>query len=430
MNLTPVTLYLISMIPKHLLTLSLSLCLFFGLRAQQDVLISYEHIAHLSIDDIQHRYKTLGIPKMITPIQYPIDIFDIIYYTELPDGERIRASGIYFVPQVEEGQALPVVQYNHGTAFKMRGEGSYDYNGEKDVATFYATDGYAIAWQDYIGLGKVNDHFHPYQHAETEGRSGYDLLRALREVNLELDIAWNDQLFVTGYSQGGHAAMAVHKYIQEHPEANLSVTASSPMSGAYDMAGAQSVTMFQEYTQPWYLPYLIYGYESIYDEIEGPTEAVFKPPYDTLIPNMYDGNHDRFDFNKVLPSIPAEMVVDSIVNLFKTDSNFFFTRLLKENALWNWVPESPMQICYCKADEEVFYKNAIVAHEYMKENGAIHNRLRHSGKKFNHFDCAGFSAIYTKFYFDSFRKGSKRGRKGPIMKRFMISMAKLFTKVK
>ena len=49
--------------PKHLLTLSLSLCLFFGLKAQQDVLISYEHIAHLSIDDIQHRYKALGIPK-------------------------------------------------------------------------------------------------------------------------------------------------------------------------------------------------------------------------------------------------------------------------------------------------------------------------------------------------------------------------------
>ena len=50
--------------------------------------------------------------------------------------------------------------------------------------------------------------------------------------------------------------MAVHKYIQEHPEAGLSVTASSPMSGAYDMVGAQSETMFQEYTQPWYLPYL------------------------------------------------------------------------------------------------------------------------------------------------------------------------------
>ena len=30
-----------------------------------------------------------------------------------------------------------------------------------------------------------------------------------------------------------------------------------------------------------------------------------------------------------------------------------------------------MQICYCKADEEVYYKNALVAHaEYMKSNGA------------------------------------------------------------
>ena len=77
------------MIPKQFLAISLSLCLFFGLRAQQDVLISYELIAHLSIEDIQQRYKELGIPKMITPIRYPIDIYDIIYYTELPDGEKI-----------------------------------------------------------------------------------------------------------------------------------------------------------------------------------------------------------------------------------------------------------------------------------------------------------------------------------------------------
>ena len=54
----------------------------------------------------------------------------------------------------------------------MRGEGSYDYNGEKDVATFYATDGYAIARQDYIGLGKVNDHFHPYQQRRNRGQIG------------------------------------------------------------------------------------------------------------------------------------------------------------------------------------------------------------------------------------------------------------------
>ena len=86
------------MIPKHLLTLSLSLCLFFGLRAQQDVCPPTEHIAHLSIDDAQHRYKTLGIPKMITPIRYPIDIYDIIYYANYLMVKDFVLQAFTFVP--------------------------------------------------------------------------------------------------------------------------------------------------------------------------------------------------------------------------------------------------------------------------------------------------------------------------------------------
>ena len=63
-----------------------------------------------------------------------------------------------------------------------------------------------------------------------------------------------------------------------------------------------------------------------------------------------------------------------------------------------------MQICYCKADEEVYYKNALVAHEYMKSNGANHNRLRHTGKKFNHFDCAGSALSTLSFTLTVFEK--------------------------
>ena len=61
---------------------------------------------------------------------------------------------------------------------------------------------------------------------------------------------------------------------------------------------------------------------------------------------------------RVLPSVPAEMV-DSIVHLFKTDSNFFH-QPLKRKCFMELGAESPMQICYCKADEEVFHKNALV----------------------------------------------------------------------
>ena len=98
---------------------------------------------------------------------------------------------------------------------------------------------------------------------------------------------------------------------------------------------------------------------------------------------------------------------------------------MKENSVHDWKAESPVQLCYCEADEEVKYENAIVAHAKMKDNGTKHVTLRHVGKKFSHRQCADYACIYTKFFFDSFRKGSKKGRKGPVHKRFLLSLAKM-----
>ena len=43
--------------------------------------------------------------------------------------------------------------------------------------------------------------------------------------------------------------------------------------------------------------------------------------------------------------------------------------------------------------------------------------------------CRYENAI-VKFFFDSFRKGSKRGNKGNIFKRFLVSLAKMTEKTK
>ncbi|MFN0201037.1 MAG: hypothetical protein ACKVTZ_05925, partial [Bacteroidia bacterium] len=81
-----------------------------------------------------------------------------------------------------------------------------------------------------------------------------------------------------------------------------------------------------------------------------------------------------------------------------------------------------------KSDEEVNYKNSLIAHEAMTKKGAKHVRKLEVSQKFSHANCAGFATIHTKMYFDSFRKGSKYGRKGPLWKRFALRMAKWKTK--
>jgi acetyl esterase/lipase len=281
---------------KLLNTLFFALIVLFS---QAGTLISYEKIDHLDKEALNKFWKDNGVPKLITPLIAEIDIYELKYYTNLPNGEQVIATGLYYVP-LDYPYEVATMQYNHGTAMTNRGVNSYDYNGESTICKIFAADGYAVAWQDYIGLGRATG-FHPYQHLETEGQSGVDLLRAIREINDSIGLEVNDQLFVTGYSQGGHAALSVHKTIQEKYSDEFKVTASSPMSGAHDMSGVQNEIMVIDYSQPHYLPFLLYGYQQIY-QIFPSNEAfrnVFKPEYRHVLDKILAKEHGLGDINSL-----------------------------------------------------------------------------------------------------------------------------------
>ena len=112
---------------------------------------------------------------------------------------------------------------------------------------------------DFIGLGE-GEGFHNYVHAATEASSTIDLIIYGKEFATEqLGIEPNNQLFLIGYSQGGHATMATVKEIEENYSDQLSVSGSCPMAGPYSMSQAQRL-MLEEgepYPNPGYLPYVL-----------------------------------------------------------------------------------------------------------------------------------------------------------------------------
>ncbi|MFT4643933.1 MAG: hypothetical protein ACI8ZX_000330 [Planctomycetota bacterium] len=379
----------------------------------QSNLVSYRKIESLSKEDLNTMWKSNGIPKIITKSKNEVDIYELIYITKFPDGTEVEASGVYYVP-IGINQELATIQYNHGTTMKNRKGDNYDYNGESTICKIYSADGYLVAWQDYIGLGKGKG-FHPYQHLETQGQSGADLLLACKQINKELNIKTNNQLFITGYSQGGHATLSVHKVLQEKYADEFTVTASSPMSGAHDMSGVQNEIMEIEYSQPHYLPYLLYGYQRMYQILPSVEEfyKVFKPEYRHVLDKIIAKEHGVADINAMLPKKPFEMISDSFFHVYKTDPTFNFTIALKQNNTYNWVPKAPVQFCYCKGDEEVYYKNSTKAIKWMRENGATDIIDREvSDKLITHHGCASYAAMFSKFFFDNKRKGKKNDVNG------------------
>ena len=58
---------------------------------------------------------------------------------------------------------------------------------------------------DYIGMGE-SPGLHPYVHGESEATATIDMIRAAREfITDSLNLIDNHQVFLSGYSQGGHA---------------------------------------------------------------------------------------------------------------------------------------------------------------------------------------------------------------------------------
>ncbi|MFT4969385.1 MAG: hypothetical protein ACI9O4_001132 [Chitinophagales bacterium] len=389
-----------------------------------EFLVSYEKQASFSKEELKAKWKENKIKEFISPVNYSVDAYEIIYKTRWHDGTEILASAFYYVP-IDCNEPLPIMVMNHGTQLKK--EMTIGLKGLQVGCIAFSTDGYLSAYPHYIGLGK-GEKTHLYQIAESEAFANIDMLRAIRELNKELSLVTNHQLFLTGYSQGGHAAMAAHKKIQEEYSSEFTVTASAPMSGAYDMTGVQAAVMFEKYNHQAYLPYLLLSLEEQYHMWEGDIYEIFKEPYKTIIKEQVNHDHKLRDVSALLPEVPADMIIDELVEEFKNNPDFIFTRYLEKNNNYDWKPESPMMLCYCKNDEQVTYKNAFVAHDAMKANGAKRIILRSGGDKYGHNKCALFSLMNAKFFFDSIKNGKKKGKKGKVMKRFLVSLAKMVVK--
>lgn len=400
----------------------------FAAEPQENYLINYTLVKSHTKSSLQALWKKNKIPKVMLPVHYGVDIYEVLYKAKWIDGSMRTVSGIVYVPKVKPDKAVPTVMYGHGTQIH-KGRSIRDDDPQQGICVGFATDGYLALYPDYFGLGKGEGN-HLYQHAESEASTFIYLLYAVEELKAKLNLKTNGQLFLTGYSQGGHSSFAAQKYLEELNDPRFKVTATSPMSGAYDMTGEQEKYMFQEYPRPFYLPFLLTSFQEAYNILDiDDIYKIFKPPFDTLLPKYYTNNYDKTldDLDKIMPKIPAEVVLDSLVEIYKTTPDFIFTKKLKENSLTDWKPEAPVQLCYCKGDREVNYKNSEVAYQTMKSLGADKIKLHNLSDNLDHNTCALFAVLATKYFFDRYKKKGDNPKMKDVPK-FKLALANIVKK--
>ena len=257
----------------------------------------------------------------------------------------------------------------------------------------FSSLGFVVLMPDYVGLGE-SQITHPYCHAESESDCGWSLVEAFVESSEEMGISLNGNLFISGYSQGGHVAMAMAKNTPpESIEDFIELRAVAPLSGPYDMSGTQLPLTFEQisYSNPAYLFYTLKGWESVYGGIYEDFSEICYEPYASVIEPMLDGFHTADEINAECPEELTDLFPEELIQtvLFNTDN--LIMQLAAENDVYQWVPEMPVHMMYCTEDEEVFYQNALLVESWMNDNGAQDVVAYNLGAA-NHNGCA-LSAI-------------------------------------
>jgi len=371
-------------------------------------LIEQEFVKTIPRDEIDIAAQIFGIPFRA---DHAVDVFRILYFSVDAKGERDTLSGMLAVPAQTTGE-LPIILFQHGTT-----DGRWDVPSSGEFFNIllevgFAAKGFVVSSADYVGMG-VSDGFHPYVHAATEASAGIDMVSAARIACSRIGVTIDDHLFIAGYSQGGHAAMAAHRALQEMGSPG-SVTASAPMSGPYSISDEMKRRILSDevYTYPAYLPYLLHGYQTVYGDLYQDLTEFYREPYATIIREEllredYSIGFLNDTLNRALmfhegAMRPKLMFQDSIIEGVRNDPDHRINRALRDNDVYDWVPDVPVRMFYCESDEQVVYTNATFTDSLMNARGARDVASESVGSQYGHRECAPHALLAAIEFFSSF----------------------------
>jgi hypothetical protein len=368
-------------------------------------LISSEFKGERSLQQMQADYGLF--------MQNGIEMYKLTYTTPDINGDLDTASGLIVLPVRDELLSYPLLCYQHGTV-GSKDDVPSNLRGGWEIAAVFGGFGYISAAPDFLGLGESRG-FHPYVHAATEASAAIDMMRASRAFMADYPEAEvNDQVFVTGYSQGGHAAAALQRELEANHADEFPVTASAPMSGPYSISGEMVGLILQEepYFYPSYLPYTALSYNEVYglyDDIED----FFKQPYATEIQSFYEGESTLSELNEYListltanegASITRYMMQDSMIAILESeDEGHPLIQALQDNDVYDWAPQAPTRLYYCMADDQVVFTNSVLADSVMNLNGAPDTEAIDVNPTADHGGCVTPAVTNAALFFGGFQ---------------------------
>jgi hypothetical protein len=363
-------------------------------------LISAERTATYNLQTLAFLFAFGGVP--VTP-QHEVEVYRVIYQTVDPWGLPARASAALAVPR-REGRTWPLLAYQHGTITADAEAPSAASSTEGLVGVVLASSGYASVLADLLGFGESGGN-HPYHHAASTASAVVDAMRAGRTWCGTNGVELNGQVFLAGYSQGGHATLAVLRELEARHGGEFEVTACSAMAGAYDLSGVTLDDALSEREPPngYYFAYLLQTMVDLY-QVASELGAVLRAPYSGTIPPLMQQQGWGGLVNEALPDVPYRALRADFLEALRTDPEHPVWLALRDNDVTGFVPRAPLRLYHCSGDQDVLPVNTTVARDRFVGAGATQVQAIDPQSGASHTDCVQPALLATKAWFDSLKR--------------------------
>jgi hypothetical protein len=332
--------------------------------------ISSREVADFSLGQARGYLHTTGFGSPAA--RHGVDIYRIVYRTVSSRGKPDTASGVLALPAGPQ-RNLRVVEFGHGTMVAKADAPSVAADDRGEV-TMFAGAGYAAVEPDYLGLG-LGPGTQPYLDPAAETSAAVDMLRAAWVVAAREHRRLSSRILVTGFSEGGQAAMALGRALQQGTARPLHLAAVAPISGPYDLLGAQLPAALDP-TGPlnpkyaaFYLAYWVVATNHFHHLYASPRQ-VFRAPYDMTVPKLDNGHHSDLQVLAGLPASPRQLFTAAflrrlahptgeILRLFRADGT----------TCTSWVPQVPVRLYAADGDTQVYYRNSVDCQRALSAHG-------------------------------------------------------------
>ncbi len=303
-------------------------------------------------------------------------------YTSEYKGKPIILSGKIYVPK--SGKVKGLVLACHYTYAALSESPSQN----PTLSALLATAGFAVVDADYVGFGVTYQMVHPYLDKVATARAVADLgVRARPFLEANGYKFETDDVYIFGYSQGGHAATCVQWFIESHPDylAKLPLKKVFCGGGPYDPKVTYDVAKTADYIGfPSVVPMFLQGTIYAQDLDTAMTEADFLSD-SLLVNNRYKQwlNSKAYTMDQVnilMKSVGCGKF-STILRPEALDNNYpkniTLFEALSKNATTDYAAKTPMYIFHSTKDDVVPIENAYALQRSFHERGADENQIEY-----------------------------------------------------